>query len=61
MPTTVLWPEHDPLFPPQWGDRIDEFFSCATVQSLLGSGHFSPLEAAERFAAAIGDALAAPA
>ncbi len=27
IPTTVLWPEHDPLFPPAWGDRLDEFFA----------------------------------
>ena len=53
IPTTVLWPEHDPLFPPAWGDRIDAYFSAADVQPLSGVGHFSPLEAPERFAAAI--------
>jgi pimeloyl-ACP methyl ester carboxylesterase len=52
-PTTVLWPEHDPLFPAQWSDRIAEFFSAATVQTLEGAGHFSPLEAPARFARAI--------
>ena len=57
VPTTILWPEHDPLFPREWGDRIDEFFSAATVQPLDGAGHFSPLEAPERFAAAIAAAL----
>jgi pimeloyl-ACP methyl ester carboxylesterase len=49
-PTTVLWPEHDPLFPQEWGDRIEEFFSRATVHALPGAGHFSPLEAAGRWA-----------
>jgi pimeloyl-ACP methyl ester carboxylesterase len=57
VPTTILWPEHDPLFPPDWSDRIDEFFSAATLRSLAGAGHFTPLEAAEPFAAAIADAL----
>lgn len=57
VPTTVLWPAHDPLFPPEWGDRIVEFFSAATVQHLPDAGHFSPLEAPAAFAAAISAAL----
>jgi pimeloyl-ACP methyl ester carboxylesterase len=52
-PTTVLWPEHDPLFPPQWSDRIGEFFAAAELTWLDGAGHFSPLEAPDRFAAAV--------
>ena len=56
--TTVLWPEHDPLFPPAWADRIDEFFSNAVLRSLPGVGHFTPLEAPGEFAAAIRAALA---
>jgi pimeloyl-ACP methyl ester carboxylesterase len=59
MATTVLWPTHDPLFPQEWGDRLQEFFSDATVRSLDGVGHFTPLEAPEEFAAAI-RAAAAP-
>jgi pimeloyl-ACP methyl ester carboxylesterase len=55
-PTTVLWPEHDPLFPPAWADRLDEFFSAVTLRPLPGSGHFSPLEAPDRFAEAIREA-----
>jgi pimeloyl-ACP methyl ester carboxylesterase len=58
VPTTVLWPEHDPLFPPAWGDRLDEFFADVTREDLAGVGHFSPLEAPDRFAAAIGAAAA---
>jgi pimeloyl-ACP methyl ester carboxylesterase len=58
VPTTVLWPEHDPLFPPAWGDRLDAFFADVTRQDLPGAGHFSPLEAADRFAAAIRAAAA---
>ena len=53
VPTTVLWPEHDPLFPPEWSDRLAEFFSSVTVQTLPGAGHFSPLEAPQLFARAI--------
>jgi pimeloyl-ACP methyl ester carboxylesterase len=57
VPTTVLWPEHDPLFPLEWSDRVEEFFSHVTVQELTGVGHFSPLEAPHRFAQAILTAL----
>lgn len=55
--TRVLWPEHDPLFPPRWADRIGEFFSRAQVQHLEGIGHFVPLERPEAFASAIGEVL----
>ncbi len=53
VPATVLWPEHDPLFPREWSDRIGEFFAAAELAWLDGAGHFSPLEAADAFAAAI--------
>jgi pimeloyl-ACP methyl ester carboxylesterase len=56
-PTTVLWPEHDPLFPPEWADRLDEFFTAVSIESLPGVGHFSPLEAPERYAETIRRAL----
>ena len=58
VPTTVLWPEYDPLFPREWSDRIGEFFAAATLTWLDGAGHFSPLEAAGAFAAAITAAAA---
>jgi pimeloyl-ACP methyl ester carboxylesterase len=57
VPATVLWPEHDPLFPPGWSDRIGEFFAAATLTRLDGAGHFSPLEAPVAFAAAVMAAL----
>jgi pimeloyl-ACP methyl ester carboxylesterase len=57
VPTTILWPEHDPLFPSAWSDRLGEFFSDVEVRHLAGVGHFSPVEAPEAFAAAIRDAL----
>ena len=53
VPTAVLWPEHDPLFPSNWSDRLSEFFSDVTLETLAGAGHFSPLEASEQFARAI--------
>ena len=31
-PTTVLWQEHDPLFPREWADRIDAYFSAAELE-----------------------------
>jgi len=53
VPTTVLWPEHDPLFPREWSDRIGDFFADARLTWLDGAGHFSPLEAPGAFAAAV--------
>jgi pimeloyl-ACP methyl ester carboxylesterase len=55
-PTRVLWPEHDPLFPRAWADRLGEFFSDVMLTDLPGAGHFSPLEAPEAFATAIREA-----
>jgi pimeloyl-ACP methyl ester carboxylesterase len=53
VPTHVLWPAHDPLFPPAWGDRLDEFFADVTLTPLPDSGHFVPLEAPDAFASAV--------
>ena len=60
VPTTVLWPEFDPLFPREWSDRIGEFFAAVTLTGLDGVGHFSPLEAPGAFAAGITTALGDP-
>jgi pimeloyl-ACP methyl ester carboxylesterase len=57
VPTTVLWPEYDPLFPREWSDRIGEFFAAVTLTLLDGAGHFSPREDPQAFAAAITDAI----
>jgi len=59
VPTTVLWPSHDPLFPSEWADRIGDFFSRASLTTLDGTGHFSPLERPRAFAAAITQAATA--
>ena len=61
VPTTVLWPEHDPLFPREWSDRIGEFFADARLSWLDGAGHFSPLEAPDTFAKAVAAAAVAAA
>lgn len=53
VPTTVLWPEHDPLFPREWSDRIGEFFAAAELTWLDNVGHFSPLEDPGAFGTAV--------
>jgi pimeloyl-ACP methyl ester carboxylesterase len=57
VPTIVLWPEFDPLFPRAWSDRLDEWFADLELRHLDGVGHFSPVEAPDAFATAIGEAL----
>jgi pimeloyl-ACP methyl ester carboxylesterase len=54
---TVLWPEHDPLFPRDWSDGVDRFFSHAEVRAVDGVGHFAPLEYPEQMAEPITAAL----
>lgn len=56
-PTAVLWPEHDPLFPFAWADRLDAFFADIELERLPDAGHFTPLEAPQAFAAAISERL----
>jgi pimeloyl-ACP methyl ester carboxylesterase len=58
VPTTVLWPTEDPLFPVAWADRLDEFLAHAELRILDGVGHFVPLEAPHEVAAAVRRALA---
>ncbi len=59
VPTTVLWPSDDPLFPEEWADRIGDFFSAARLTRLEGAGHFTPRERPRDFAEAIIAAIAA--
>ncbi|WP_410785913.1 alpha/beta fold hydrolase [Kribbella sp. C-35] len=44
VPTVVLWPEFDPLFPRAWSDRVDDFFSDVRLRHVDGVGHYAPLE-----------------
>jgi pimeloyl-ACP methyl ester carboxylesterase len=57
VPTIVLWPELDPLFPPDWSDRLGEFYADFELQRLAGVGHFVPLEAPDSVAEATVRAL----
>ncbi len=49
-PTDVLWPSHDPLFPPRWADRLEHYFTDVLLHMADGAGHFTPLECPEQFA-----------
>jgi pimeloyl-ACP methyl ester carboxylesterase len=53
VPTTVLWPDHDPLFPYAWSDRLDQYFAELRLRELADVGHFVPLEGPREFAAAV--------
>jgi pimeloyl-ACP methyl ester carboxylesterase len=57
VPTTVLWGEHEPLFPVAWSDRIGEFFADFELHVLEGVGHFAPAEAPQAVAEATALAL----
>jgi pimeloyl-ACP methyl ester carboxylesterase len=56
-PTSVLWPEHDPLFPREWSDRLGEFFADVELKTVDGVGHFTPVECPDAFAALINHAV----
>src|ERR671922_57587 len=56
-PTTVLWPDSDPLFPLAWADRLDDHFERAELRVLRDVGHFVPLEAPDAVAGAIRERL----
>lgn len=55
VPTTALWPGHDPLFPASWSDGLDRFFADVRLEQVDG-GHFVPLECPREFAAAVNTA-----
>jgi pimeloyl-ACP methyl ester carboxylesterase len=57
IPTAVLWPELDPLYPPAWSDRLGEFYADFDLRLLPGTGHFTPLEAPAEVAEATVRAL----
>lgn len=50
VPTDVLWPQHDPLFPREWSDRLDSYFSDVELHVAFDAGHFTPLECPDQFA-----------
>ena len=54
VPTTVLWGERDPLFPPQLASGLSSAFAdLRDVVMLPDVGHFVPLEAASEVASAV--------
>lgn len=56
-PTWVVWGELDPIYPPEWSDRLPEFFPDPTIRLLAGVGHFVPFEAPEEVLTAVRAAL----
>ena len=56
-PTEVLWPRHDPLFPNDWSDRLEDYFVDVRLHHADGAGHFTPLECPQRFAELIRGAI----
>jgi pimeloyl-ACP methyl ester carboxylesterase len=48
--TDVLLPQHDPLFPAEWADRVQDYFDDVRLHVAHGAGHFTPLECPEQFA-----------
>ncbi len=55
IPTRILWPESDAVFPVAWMDRLPEFFTDLQASVFPGVGHFPHQEVPERAAAAIAD------
>ncbi|WP_232541452.1 alpha/beta fold hydrolase [Nocardia bovistercoris] len=55
VPTAVLWPTDDVLFPRSWADRLPHYFADIEVH-FVDAGHFVPLESPRRFADAVIDA-----
>ncbi|MGD9990273.1 alpha/beta fold hydrolase [Pseudonocardia sp.] len=52
-PTTILWPDLDPLVPDSWFDGLGEWFRRVTVRRVPGVGHFLPVEAPMAFVEAL--------
>ncbi|MDQ1126606.1 pimeloyl-ACP methyl ester carboxylesterase [Microbacterium sp. SORGH_AS 505] len=53
VPTTMLWAEHDPLFPVEWADNLPQHFSDVHLEVVPDSGHFVPVERPDAVAKAI--------
>lgn len=46
----MLLTQHDPLFPREWADRLDDYFVDAKSYRVDGVGHFTPLECPQELA-----------
>lgn len=53
VPTTMLWPGADPLFPVEWADALNDHFTEARLDVIDGCGHFVPVERPDAVAHAI--------
>ncbi|MEU2358709.1 alpha/beta hydrolase [Streptomyces misionensis] len=53
VPTTILWPGDDPLFPSAWSDLLGEFFTEVLLEPVPAAGHFVPVEGPDVFARAV--------
>lgn len=53
QPTSILWGKKDPVILAEWSDRIDEYFTRASLEILEGVGHFVPFEAPKQVIDAI--------
>jgi len=53
VPTCVRWPEHDPLLPYEWTDRLGETFIKLDLVPFPDVGHFPHRENPDRAAAEI--------
>lgn len=57
VPTTMLWPDRDPLFPLEWADNLAQHFTDARLNVVEGCGHFVPVERPDAVIRAIRSAL----
>ncbi|HQT40401.1 MAG TPA: alpha/beta hydrolase [Acidocella sp.] len=53
IPTRILWPERDAVFPVAWMDQLGAFFSDLQAEVFAGVGHFPHQEKPVAAAAAI--------
>jgi pimeloyl-ACP methyl ester carboxylesterase len=60
-PTTVLWSDSDPVFPPEWAEGLEDCFARLTFVPVAGAGHFLPWERPGVVVDAIRDAATAAA
>lgn len=49
-PTDVIWPQHDPMYPVTWADRLEHYFTDVALHIAYDAGHFTPLECPRQFA-----------
>ncbi|GAB1822188.1 alpha/beta fold hydrolase [Herbidospora sp. RD11066] len=47
---TILWPDSDALFPTEWCDTLDDFYSDYDLHFMEKTGHFSPVDSPETWA-----------